>query len=203
MKASNIILLSIFLSVIVGATSLLFVGIYEVKNIGKHENIHKQTMETQTLNTFNTLIILGNGKIRLEKNDSANYIYKSNKDTVTQKQDTLIINVNMANSKIYYTNIKNIKISDNARVRFDVFEGDTANIDVTENSNLRINRFKLNQLNAKIKGNASIRIENIDDEIEKASAKFSISDNSQLRIQNSDNLKIEIDKSGNASCRIY
>ncbi len=34
MKKSNIILLALFLSILIGGTLLVFVGVYEVKNLG-------------------------------------------------------------------------------------------------------------------------------------------------------------------------
>ncbi len=209
MKTSNIIVLSVFLSIMIGTTLLVFVSLSEAGyglTSSDKENFMVYNKKSQsfslltdvkpdkkeTLQDFKTLIIKGKGTIKLTNKDNENYIYKHQANTLTQKQDTLIINLKTPFVTLNYTDIKDIVISDSVYVNCDVLTGDVVNISATDKSILRIKNLDLNKVNIKAMLNSRVKIRSIAPREPKVYLKGLVFTQRNLKIKNRDNANIEI-----------
>ncbi len=209
MKTSNIIVLSVFLSIMIGTTLLVFVSLSEAGyglTSSDKENFMVYNKKSQsfslltdvkpdkkeTLQDFKTLIIKGKGTIKLTNKDNENYIYKHKANTLTQKQDTLIINLKTPFVTLNYTDIKDIVISDSVYVNCDVLTGDVVNISATDKSILRIKKLDLNKVNIKAMLHSRVKIRSIAPREPKVYLKGLVFTQRNLRIKNRDNANIEI-----------
>lgn len=202
MKASNIILLSIFLSMLIGGSSLYFVGKYEAKKLVSGEMV----VHERNLNEFKTLIIKGKTNIQIEQNDSRNYLKNSddNGDVLTQSGDTLIIEATKNRCRLYFTNVENLILDEKAHVYIRNMKVDTLNIEARAGSFARINEMEFKNATISTFGTAKLRILNFKNSAPNDYAKFSLSDTSKMDIDNDGiKCKIDIDKGENATFRMY
>lgn len=206
MKTSNIILLSIFLSIIIGITALFFVGMYEVNNYKGNNADSNQSyvakIEKKSVDAFNTLIVSGNGVLKLGQDANENYIESNSKNIINSQGDTLKIIID-TKCKLKFTKFKNIILEGNVFAKAEDIANDSLKISASENSRLQVQNISASSLAINMFGNANVNISYIKSESGNTHALFYISENAKLKIKDANNLQMQVNKSGNAQFKIY
>ncbi len=203
MKTSNIILLSIFLSVIIGGTSVLFLGIYEAKAMRNTEEIEYHKIENlskkKTLESFKVLVVKGEGILDLNHDTIENYLSSRYEITSKQKQDTLFIDMTN-HCSLHYNNLQSILIMGNISANAREIEADSLHINIQGNSKFNINNLIVKYLELESYANSQIWISGLGDSKDTKYMKFSLSGNSNIDLYNNynNNIKMEINKSENS-----
>ncbi len=208
MKKSNIILVSIFVSILIWITVSVLTAVTKMKHILKEQNIEQPAAEnnkddgiTVNLDSFSVIVASGKGEVAVEQSDKNTFQYFSaDSNTLTFKNDTLFLNIKDKENYITAEGLKTIILTDSVNLEISELETDTVNIKTDGNSNVFIYGLKTNVLNIKTSESSSAKLYDIKgDYIE---TNIVLKDKSKLYLDNSSNLNLNIKKDRNAELEI-
>jgi hypothetical protein len=202
MKASNIIVLGVFTSILVWILIIFFITRQKLIAEIEHKKLTLQESgklvgEKIAVETFHYIFLDGTGE--LTANQTGGYSYtplKTDENIMEIRNDTLYLTLSGNRCRIEVDTLLGIAVQGGARMMFPEFKADTLSISAKDSSNIIISDLEVADLYILTKNNSSVYLYEVKGE--NANGDFRLKDSSRLIIGTMNGLSVGLKKDAEA-----